>query len=97
MDAAAEIGSNPAGNHQIQPEYNMENEQADPGRDGRSRLVRSNSRHERGHRNVHFRCSADHEQDWQPYPVDPHSAICDDHTYIRYLEQQVLCCLPVFR
>ena len=25
---------------------------------------------------------ADHEQDWQPYPVDPHSAICDDHTYI---------------
>ena len=26
--------------------------------------------------------SADHEQDWQPYPVDPYSAICDDHTYI---------------
>ena len=22
------------------------------------------------------------EQDWQPYPVDPYSAICDDHTYI---------------
>ena len=32
-------------------------------------------RHARG-------CSADHEQDWQPYPVDPYSAICDDHTYI---------------
>ena len=31
---------------------------------------------------VHFPCSADHEQDWQPYPVDPYSAICDDHTYI---------------
>ena len=29
-----------------------------------------------------FPCSADHEQDWQPYPVDPYSAICDDHTYI---------------
>ena len=28
-----------------------------------------------------FPCSADHEQDWQPYPVDPYSAICDDHTY----------------
>ena len=27
-------------------------------------------------------CSADHEQGWQPYPVDPYSAICDDHTYI---------------
>ena len=31
---------------------------------------------------VHFPCSADHEQDWQPYLVDPYSAICDDHTYI---------------
>ena len=39
-------------------------------------------RHARGQRNVHFPCSAGHEQDWQPYPVDPYSAICDDHTYI---------------
>ena len=39
-------------------------------------------RHARGQGNVHFSCSADHEQDWQPYPVDPYSAICDDHTYI---------------
>ena len=39
-------------------------------------------RHLRGQGNVHFPCSADHEQDWQPYPVDPYSAICDDHTYI---------------
>ena len=23
-----------------------------------------------------------HEQDWQPYPVDPYSAISNDHTYI---------------
>ena len=29
-----------------------------------------------------FPCSADHEQDWQPCPVDPYSAKCDDHTYI---------------
>ena len=37
----------------------------------------------RGLGNIHFPCSADHEQDWQPYPVDPYSAIiCDDHTYI---------------
>ena len=28
-----------------------------------------------------FSCSADHEQDWQPYPVDPSLAICDDHTH----------------
>ena len=39
-------------------------------------------RHARGQENIHFPCSADHEQDWQPYPVDPYSAICDDHTYI---------------
>ena len=39
-------------------------------------------RHARGQGNIHFPCSADHEQDWQPYPVDPYSAVCDDHTYI---------------
>ena len=39
-------------------------------------------RHARGQGNVHFPCSADHEQDWQPYPVDPYSAMCDDHTYM---------------
>ena len=46
-------------------------------------------RHVRGRGNVHFPCSPDHEQDWQPYPVDPYSAICDDHTpthtYIRWM------------
>ena len=39
-------------------------------------------RHARGQGNIHFPCLADHEQDWQPYRVDPYSAICDDHTYI---------------
>ena len=36
----------------------------------------------RGQENIHFPCSADHEQDWQPHPVDPYSAICDDRSYI---------------
>ena len=27
-------------------------------------------RRERGQGNRYFPCSADHEQDWQPYPVD---------------------------
>ena len=38
--------------------------------------------HERGQGNIHFPCSADHEQDWQPYPVDPYTlAMCMcDHT-----------------
>ena len=34
----------------------------------------------RGQGNIHFPCSANHEQDWQPYPVDPYSAISNDHT-----------------
>ena len=47
-------------------------------------------RHARGQGNVHFPCSDDHEQDWQPYPVDPYSAICDDHTYIHtYISSNV--------
>ena len=36
-------------------------------------------RRERGQGNINFSCSADHKQDWQPYPVDPSLAICDDH------------------
>ena len=39
-------------------------------------------RYVRGQENTIFPCSVDHEQDWQPYPVDPYSDICDDHTYI---------------
>ena len=33
---------------------------------------------ERGPGNMHFPYSADLEQDRQPYPVDPYSAICED-------------------
>ena len=36
-------------------------------------------RRERGQGNIPFPCSADHEQDWQPYAVDPYS--CYIHTY----------------
>ena len=48
-------------------------------------------RHARGQGNIHFPCSADHEQDWQPYPLNPYFAICDDHTYIRtYIHTYIL-------
>ena len=42
-------------------------------------------RRERGHGNIEFPCSADHEQDWRLYPVDPYSTyvISDDHTLRR--------------
>ena len=54
-------------------------------RDGTAELVSRDQtlRHVRGQRgrgNINFTSSADNEQDWQPYPVDPYSAICDDHT-----------------
>ena len=36
-------------------------------------------RRERGQRNIHFPNSADHEQDWQTYPVGPYSCCMCDH------------------
>ena len=38
-------------------------------------------RRERGEGNINSPCSADHEQDWQPYTVDAYSPISDDHTH----------------
>ena len=36
------------------------------------------TREERGQGNIDFPCSADHVQEWEPYPVDPYPclAIC---------------------
>ena len=63
----------------------VENEEADARRGGRTRRARPNSQALRGQGDAYFRCSADHEQDWQPYPVDPYSAIMfDGHTYVIY-------------
>ena len=43
-------------------------------------------RRERGQGNIHFFCSADHVQDWQPYLVDPYCcSMCD------YLGDHILC------
>ena len=78
MDAAAELGRNLVRNQQIRPEDG--DEQADAGRDCRTRLARLNLRRERGQRNIHFPCSADNVQDWQPYPIDPYSCYMCDHT-----------------
>ena len=43
-------------------------------------------RRERGQGKNNALCSVDHEQDWQPYPVDPCSGICHDHTH--YQEEE---------
>ena len=73
--AAAELGST---------RFSLSMEMSRLTRDGTAEPVSRDQilRHARGQGNVHFPCSADHEQDWQPYPVDPYSAIRDDHTYI---------------
>ena len=36
----------------------------------------------RGQGNINFPCSADHEKDWHPYPVDPYSCYMCDHAYM---------------
>ena len=39
-------------------------------------------RRERGQGNINFLYSVDHEQDGQPFPVDPYVCYMCDHTYI---------------
>ena len=48
--------------------------------------------YERGQENIHFPCSADHEQDWQPYPVDPYPCYMCDHTYMFRWAFPCTCC-----
>ena len=53
-------------------------------RDGTAKRVSRDQilRHERRQGNINFSCcSADHEQDWQPYPVGPYVTMYNDHTY----------------
>ena len=68
MDAAAELGRNPVSKHQIQPEYG--DEQADAGRNCRTRLARPDSQ---------ARTGTGH------YSISLFSlAICDDYTYCHH-------------
>ena len=71
MPGAAELEGNPVSKHQIQPGMEMSRLT----RDGTAEPVSRDQilRCERGQGNIHFLCSADHEQDWQPHPVGPYS------------------------
>ena len=88
MNAAAEIGRNLVSKHRVRIGMSRLT------RDGTAETVSRNQilRRVRGQGNINFHCSADHEQDWQPYPVDPDSAICDDHTYCTYYSLSVYGC-----
>ena len=79
MDAAAELGRNT-----VRTRFSLSMEMSRLTRDGTAEPISRDQilRHVQGEGNIHFPRSADHEQEWQPNPVDPYSAICDDHAYI---------------
>ena len=79
MNAAAEFGRNSVSNTRFY--LNMEMSRLT--RDGTAEPVSRDQifRRERGQGTIHFPCSADHEQDWQPYPVDSYSCYMCDYTY----------------
>ena len=83
MAAAAELGRNP-----VSTRFSLSMEMSRLTRDGTAEPVSRDQilRHERGQGNIPFSCSADHVQDWQPYPLDPYSCEmwkCGTiHTYI---------------
>ena len=73
MDVAAELGRSLVSSTR----FSLSMEMSRLTRDGTAEPVSRDQilRHARGQGNIHFPCSADHGQDWQPYPVDPYSAI----------------------
>ena len=70
MDAAAQLGRNP-----VSTRFSLSMEMSRLTRDGTAEPVSRDQifRRERGQGNIRFPCSADHEQDWQPYPVDSYT------------------------
>ena len=85
MDVAAELGRNPVSKCTI---FSLSTEMSRLTRDGTAEPVSRDQilRRERGQGKNHFSCSADHEQDWQPYPVDPYSCYMCAHTYLLQLK-----------
>ena len=82
MDTTAELGR---GIPQVSTRFSLSMEMSRLTRDGTAETVSQDQilRHEREHGNIHFLCSADHEQDWQPYPVDPYSCYTCDQSCSR--------------
>ena len=79
MGAARELGRN-----SVSTRFSLSMEMSRLTQDGTAEPVARDQifMHERGQGNIHFSCSADHVQDWQPYPVDPYSCYMCDHTYV---------------
>ena len=82
----------PEGTPHVSTRFSLSMEMSRLTRDGTVEPVSRDQilRRERGQGNSHFPCSADHEQDWQPYPVDAYSCYTIDvmtiHTcYTQYI------------
>ena len=93
MDAAAELGRN----NPISTRFSLSMEMSSLTRDGTAETVSRDQilRHERGQGNIIFSCcSADHEQDWQPYPVDPYSCYMCDHNMCDHVQYAALPIYP---
>ena len=77
MDAAAELGRNP-----VSIRCSLSMKMSGLTRDGIAEPVSRDQilRHERGQKNIHFSCLADHVQGWQPYTVNPYSCYICDHS-----------------
>ena len=99
MKAVAESGWNPVSKPHIQPTSSLsgENKQADAGLDGRTYLARPRSQAGTGTGEKSFcPCSADHEQDWQSYPVDSRYAESADYIYILETIMTISRCVCTF-
>ena len=79
MDATAELGRTP----QVSTKFSLSMETSRTTQDGTAKPFSRDQifRRKRGQGKKHFSCSADHEQDWQLYPVDPYSAESPGHIY----------------
>ena len=79
IDATAELGRNP-----VSTRFSLSIKMSRLTRGGTAKPIQRDQilRRERGQGKKHFPCSADHEQDWQTYPLDPYSCYMCDHTYI---------------
>ena len=83
MDATAELGRNQSTRFSLSMEMSRLTRDGTAEPVSRDQILRHE--HERGRGNIHFSCSADHVQDWQPsYPADPYSWCTCDHTYIHH-------------
>ena len=75
MNAVAETGRKQR-NPRVIIRFSLREKTEKADRDGTAEPVSRDQilRRERRQGNIYFPCSADHEQDWKPLPVDPYLA-----------------------